>query len=81
MALATSIFYSQGKCWLFCTCLDDVYYFFIFSHEMSHKAGFEFESYKDRSLKDLVSGIGQTANRVQLLPLYSCFFQYCLWNF
>ena len=64
MALATSIFYSQGVnvgYFVLVLMMCTTFLFPLFSHEMSHKAGFEFESYKDRlSLKDLVSGISQS---------------------
>ena len=64
MALATSIFYSQGVnvgYFVLVLMMCTTFLFPFFSHEMSHKAGFEFESYKDRlSLKDLVSGISQS---------------------
>ena len=54
MALATSIFYSQGVnfgYFVLVLMMSTTFLFPLFSREMSHKAGFEFESYKSEIIQ------------------------------
>ena len=64
MAIATSIFYGYGVNAGFMSLIflmSLAFLFPLFSKELSHKAGMEAESYKNRlTLKELLSGVSQS---------------------
>lgn len=61
MALATSIFFTYGVNWgylILIIMMSLTFLFPLFSNELTHKAGFDGQSYQDRlSISDLIKGI------------------------
>ena len=64
MALATFVFYGYGvneAFFLLILLMSFIFLFPLFSKELSYKAGFQSESYKNRlSLKELIAGVSQS---------------------
>ena len=64
MALATFVFYGYGvneAFFLLILLMSFIFLFPLFSKELSYKAGFQSESYKDRlTLKELIAGVSQS---------------------